>query len=163
MLFCVLTLVCFGCHQTVASDQRTESGNGRVETKRKQIMNERDEAILIIDETRFSRICGAILEMMGYGAETVSDNNNFCPGAIANKHKLVITSYPYCLDIYNDIKKLHIPVIILSDYINNELISLLQDKNNTYCLMKPLDYQEFKCLVSHTMGSYCNAGGYDSV
>src|SRR5208282_4442590 len=114
-------------------------------------MSSCDETILIIDEAGFSRICSAILEMMGYVAETISNGLPYCLDSISKKHKLVITSYPYCLTVYSDIKNMNVPLIILSDHINNELIDMLEDKKNTYCMMKPLDYQKFKCLISQTM------------
>ena len=139
-------------------------GKSKSSIQRKVNMGACDETILIIDEAGFSRICSAILEMMGYAAQIVSDSNMYCIESITNKLKLVITSYPFCLSVYNDIKNMDVPVIILSDQINNELINLLEDKNNTYCMMKPLDYQKFKCLISQTMtGGYDNRGGYNIV
>lgn len=127
-------------------------------------MSAKDETILIIDEAGFSRICSAILEMMGYAAETVPNCKPYCLESITKKHKLVITSYPFCMTVYSDIKNMDVPLIILSDHINNELIDMLEDKKNTYCMMKPLDYQKFKCLISQTMmGRYDNSGGYKIV
>jgi hypothetical protein len=130
----------------------------------KDIMSACDEVILIIDEAGFSRVCSAILEMMGYVAEIVSNDNCFYLSSTSKKHKMVITSYPYCLNMYSVIKNMNIPMIILSDQLNNELIELLEDQNNTYCMVKPLDYQKFKCLISQTMtGHYAYAGGYSIV
>ncbi len=113
--------------------------------------------ILIVDESGFSRICSAILEKEGY-ATIVSCDVQKLDSMLLN-HKefgLVITSYPYGAILLEKLKKLKIPTIVLSDFINRDLMTTLEDfdKSSSHCMIKPLDYNKFKSVVNHTMGRY---------
>ncbi len=126
-----------------------------------------NKKIFIIDEAGFSRICSAILEIIGYGTDTVSHLNdmNDLPTKLNNDNvDLIVTSYPYGAFLFDEIKKRNIPTIILSDNIDGKLISILDDFNNSYCMIKPLDYDKFKVLVKQVISGEVTAqGGYSIV
>lgn len=127
-------------------------------------MNSCNNTILIIDEAGFSRICSALLESEGYEAETVSHCGIHTLNSLRERLRLIITSYPYCLDQLEEIRKISVPIIILSDHISNDLIAMLEGNSDTYCMIKPLDYQKFKSLINQTMAGDSNVnGGYNIV
>ena len=111
--------------------------------------------ILIIDEVGFARICSAILEHEGYGTSAVADVHQFESECEHNDIGLVITSYPYGAGLIEKIKmkKMKIPVIILSDHMSRDLMDALDhfDKTLSHCMIKPLDYHKFRTLVNETM------------
>lgn len=104
--------------------------------------------ILIIDESSFSRICSAILENEGHRTEILEDVESQLHGLDHNEFGLIIISYPFGYFLFDKIKKMNIPTIILTDHINRALISLLYGFNNSYCMVKPLDYQKFRTLIN---------------
>lgn len=121
----------------------------------------KNSRILIIDESRFSRVCSAILEAEGYDAETVSvdgasvENDDF---------GLVIASYPFGSDFFVSIGMMSLPVIVLTDHISRDLLSVLEGLERSYCLMKPLNYERFLALVRKLMsGEFVCPGGYSIV
>jgi DNA-binding NtrC family response regulator len=118
--------------------------------------------ILIVDESGFSRVCSALLEFEGYGAKTVTcveDLDNWL-----DDYGLIITSYPYGSFLFSELGKMEIPVIILSDHINRDLITVLEGFKNSYCMIKPLDYQKFRSLVRQVMcGASEAVRGYNIV
>lgn len=103
--------------------------------------------ILIVDENSFSRICSAILENEGYETKILKDFGNLLPHFNDNEFGLVITSYPFGYFWFENIKKMNLPTIILTDHINRIFINILEGFNNSYCMVKPLDYQKFRSLV----------------
>ncbi len=109
--------------------------------------------ILIIDEAGFSRICSAILENEGFGTNIIPDAHQFDSWVDFSNIGLVITSYPYGASMLEKVKKWKIPIIILSDHLSLELMATLDhfDKSLSHCMLKPLDYQKFRSLVSQTM------------
>jgi DNA-binding NtrC family response regulator len=109
--------------------------------------------ILIVDEAGFSRICSAILEHEGYGTDTVSDVCRMDATVNYADVGLVITSYPYGAVLFDQLRKRKIPTIILSDQLNKDLITTLEDfgKSLSHCLIKPLDYTKFRTLVNQVM------------
>jgi DNA-binding NtrC family response regulator len=109
--------------------------------------------ILIIDEAGFSRICSAILENEGFGTNIIPDVHQFDSRVDFSDIGLIITSYPYGASMLEKLKKWKIPMIILSDQMSLELMATLDrfDKSLSYCMLKPLDYQKFRSLVSETM------------
>jgi hypothetical protein len=55
-----------------------------------------------------------------------------------------------------------VPVIILVDHVGKEIIDLLEDLENSYCMVKPIDYRRFTLLVKNLVhdtvlpyGGYC--------
>ena len=120
--------------------------------------------ILIIDEHRFSRICSAILETVGYGTDMISHTNDLPLKLNNDRVGLVVTSYPYGAFLFDEIKKRNIPTIILSDNIDGKLIDILNEFDNSYCMIKPLDYDKFKHLVKQVIsGDITAQGGYSLV
>lgn len=104
--------------------------------------------ILIIDEHGFSRICSAFLEeVVGYETDIVSDVGEL-PDKLNNGDlKLIVTSYPYSASVLDVIRKRRIPTIILSDNIDGRLAAMLDDFHDSFCMIKPIDYEKFKSLV----------------
>ncbi len=112
--------------------------------------------ILIVDEEGFSRICAAILEKEGYGTSAISDVRLLDTEQLNRDDVgLVITSYPYGVSLFEYLKRTGIPTIILSDHMNRDLLMNLEqfDKSQSYCMIKPLDYNKFRTLVNQTMCS----------
>jgi hypothetical protein len=61
----------------------------------------------------------------------------------------------------SEIKKRKIPSFILSDNIDGRLMSVLDGLHNAYCMIKPIDYEKFRALVTQIMGSHFAAkAGY---
>ncbi|MEW6109834.1 MAG: DNA-binding response regulator [Nitrospirota bacterium] len=108
--------------------------------------------ILIIDEHGFSRVCSAILESEGYDVEVVNNISNRLKTKIRdNDFGLIVISYPYGALLLDEIRKFNISNIVLSDNIDEKLISRLRGFYNSYCMIKPLDYSKFKSLVKQVM------------
>jgi hypothetical protein len=112
--------------------------------------------ILIVDEAGFSRVCSALLVEEGYRAEAVHDIGSVDPGH--SGYSLLITSYPFCLPISGQIKALGLPTVVLADHINRELLGILKETENSYCMIKPLDYGKFKSLVGQIIAAGANPG-----
>jgi DNA-binding NtrC family response regulator len=113
---------------------------------------ERQKRILLIDETGFCRICSAILVAEGFCTHTLSHAGKF--HALldeSNDFGLIVTSYPYGLSLFESMRKRSIPTLILSDHINTELLGVLEGFDNSYCMIKPLDYEKFRDLVRNVM------------
>jgi len=107
--------------------------------------------ILIIDESGFSHICSAILELEGHKTEILKDVKNLLSRLKNKEFALIIISYPFGYFMFEEIKKLDLPIIILTDHINRDFISLLQGFSKTYSMIKPLDYQKFRSLVRNLL------------
>ncbi|MDH5769273.1 MAG: DNA-binding response regulator [Nitrospirota bacterium] len=107
--------------------------------------------ILIFDESGFSHICSAILELEGHKTEILKDVKDMLPKLKNKEFALIITSYPFGYFLFEEIKKLDLPIIILTDHINRDFISLLQDFGNSYSMIKPLDYKKFRSLVKNLL------------
>ncbi len=115
-------------------------------------MKERLGKILLVEETGFLKVCSSILETEGFAVEAVAAaEDNLMSRLRMNDFTLVILSYPYGKFISDEIKKLALPVIVLSDHINEEIICMLERFEKSYCMVKPLDYGKFKHLVKQLM------------
>lgn len=121
--------------------------------------------ILIIDEAGFSRVCSAILEFEGYSAEVVSaDREKQAQDFERGEFGLVITSYPYGVSIFKELKMRKLPTMVLSDHVNEDLVSILDGFEKAYCMIKPIDYQRFTALVKRVMnGELSTQGGFNIV
>ena len=109
------------------------------------------KSILIIDELGFSRICSAILETSGYGTDIITHAHDL-PTKLNNQELgLIVTSYPYGAFLFEEIKRHNIPTIILSDNVDEKLISTLRNFDNSYCMIKPIDYDKFKAIVKRVI------------
>jgi hypothetical protein len=109
--------------------------------------------VLIIDEKVFARVCRAILELEGNGIEvhelsqTNLQTNNF------SRFGLIVTSYPFCIPLLSKLKEFDIPKIILFDNLNEQTIALLKNLKQAFCMIKPIDYSEFRSLVRKIIGN----------
>lgn len=103
--------------------------------------------ILIIEEASFSHICSAILRLEGYHVDVLNYTSNFLSKIDNREYGLIITSYPYMAVMLDKIRAFNIPTIILSNHLNRDLIDILNDFNNTYCMVKPLDYRKFRMII----------------
>jgi DNA-binding response OmpR family regulator len=110
------------------------------------------DKILIIEETGFLRVCSSMLEAEGFRTEAITSvvDDSVCSLEHQDPN-LVITSYPYGTFIFEKLKQLTVPVIVLSDNISEDIINLLQGFRISYCMTKPLDYSKFKMLVRELM------------
>jgi DNA-binding response OmpR family regulator len=119
------------------------------------------DRILIIDEASFSRVCSAILANEGFSAESIPHDETLSASLRLHTYGLVITSYPYGSFLFDEIRRMSLPVIVLTDHISRDLISMLEGFDKSYCMVKPLDYRKFKGLVTQLMnGEYTYQGGY---
>ncbi|MBI4684848.1 MAG: DNA-binding response regulator [Nitrospirae bacterium] len=119
------------------------------------------QGIIIFDEEGFARVCSAMLVAEGYIVETLSTADKLPSALEGGNLELIITSYPYSASVFEDIKRKGIPTIILADNINKELIEILNAFDNSYCMIKPLDYYRFRHLVRQVMvGDLRHEGGY---
>jgi DNA-binding NtrC family response regulator len=117
--------------------------------------------ILLIDETSFSRVCSAILKSEGYGALMLADPQEMASLAIEGEVGLIVTSYPYGFFLFREMSLPRVPTIILSDHIDAPLIDILERFENSYCMIKPLDYRKFKSVVREVMsGNLTHSEGY---
>ncbi|MGB9715672.1 MAG: DNA-binding response regulator [Thermodesulfovibrionales bacterium] len=103
--------------------------------------------VLIIDEGSFSRICSALLQEDGHKTEIMEDIGSFQSVTDDKEFSLLITSYPFCHSLFEKIKKTRLPTIVLTDHLNKTLIDFLEGCKNSYCMVKPLDYQKFRSIV----------------
>lgn len=103
--------------------------------------------ILIIDETSFSRICSALLGLKGYVAEALQDLSQFPQRDSLANFGLVVVSHPYGAGLFEALSDAGLPVLVLSDCINDALLSDLKIVRNSYCMVKPLDYEQFNSFV----------------
>ncbi len=116
-------------------------------------MKRTKKKILIFDEAGFSRICSAILEQDGYETTAVFDGGQLDAALGSDDFGLVITSYPYGELLIEKLKDAKIPSLILSDNMNRDLLMTLDrlGKARAHCMIKPLDYAEFKTMVNQAM------------
>lgn len=127
-------------------------------------MSKETKRILIFDEQRFSRICSAILETVGYGTDMISHTQDLSSKLKNSEPGLIVTSYPYGTPLFDEIKGRNIPTILLSDNVDGDLIDILKNCDNVYCMIKPLDYDKFKALVIKVInGDMTAQGGYSLV
>jgi DNA-binding NtrC family response regulator len=123
-----------------------------------------EDRILLIDEAGFSCVCSAILETEGFMVESISHEKTYPVQLNLQDFALVITSYPLGTSVVEDINNLTSPIIVLTDHISRELIRVLEGFGESYCMIKPLDYQKFKSLVKQLMaGDLSGRGGYSIV
>ena len=123
-----------------------------------------DKRILMIDEQGFYRICSAILEAEGYSTELFTSVNNLPVKLSNNEFGLVVISYPFGAFLLDEIKKWNIATIVFTDNIDGSLINLLNGFENSYCMIKPLDYVQFGSLIREVMsGNSVYRRGYTVV
>lgn len=125
---------------------------------------ERREKIFILDEAGFSRVCLSILSGEGLEAESLAQGGSGISGCIPAGAALIITSYPYGKSILNKLVGVVTPVIVLTDYMGKEIIEVLEQLENSYCMVKPIDYSRFTMLVKELVqNEIYSPGGYSIV
>lgn len=102
--------------------------------------------ILIIDDSVFSLICSSILELEGLKSQ-IYKNGESLLSLNGNKFFMIITSYPFGYSFFEELKEVNLPTIILTDQINKEVMDVLKSLPNSYCMIKPIDYDRFRTLV----------------
>lgn len=115
--------------------------------------------ILIIDETSFSRICSALLGLKGYVAEAIQDLSQFQRLDGLASFGLVVVSHPYGAGLFEALRDADLPVLVLSDCINDALLDDLKIVRNSYCMVKPLDYEQFNAFVGQVLTGVSAFGG----
>jgi DNA-binding response OmpR family regulator len=115
--------------------------------------------ILILDEVGFSKICSAMLSDDGYHTELVFSEEEAIHSISNDDIALIISSYPYALSLLRSEKVQDIPIMILSEEINNELIEMMKGFRYSVCMVKPLDFQRFKYLVHGIVNGYLSLKG----
>lgn len=122
------------------------------------------KSILVVDENGFSRVCAAILEREGFTSVALAGIEDLRARLEEEDFGLVVTSYPYAAPVLQEIRKTGIPVIVLCDQINREIVGVLEGTDNSCCMIKPLDYPRFRALVRQMMaGEQVTYGGYKVV
>lgn len=121
--------------------------------------------ILIIDDAGFSKVCSAILESEGYVTDVVTGEAEDLTGMLyRDEFGLVITSYPYGNVLLKEVQRRKIPTMILATHIDLDLMLMLESFKETYCMIKPLNYQKFTSVVKQVMsGDFNINGGYNIV
>jgi hypothetical protein len=66
---------------------------------------------------------------------------------------MIIASYPFGYFLFKEIKEINLPTIILTDQINREIMNILKSLPNSYCMIKPIDYDRFRNLVKEIANS----------
>lgn len=120
---------------------------------------ESSKKILIVDEAGFSKICSAMLSDKGYQIELAALNKNIFSNMRGNGIALIISSYPYGVSVLKSNEVKDIPIMILADEINNDLIEMMKRFKLSVCMVKPLDYDRFKYLVNGIVNGYLNLTG----
>ena len=106
---------------------------------------------LIYDEAGFSRVCSALLEIGGCDTDVMGELHDLPASLGRSDVGVVITSYPYGAFILDEVRKRNIPAIVLFDRLDERFIDVLREYANSYCMIKPLDYEKFKGLVKQLL------------
>jgi DNA-binding NtrC family response regulator len=120
--------------------------------------SQQNRTVLIYDEAGFSRICSALLEIGGCGTEIMSELHDLPNRLSRSDVGVVVTSYPYGATILDEVRRQGIPVIVLFDTIDARYIDFPNEYRNSYCMIKPLDYGNFKVLVRQLLSGGQVAG-----
>ncbi len=115
--------------------------------------------ILILDEEGFSKICSAMLCEDGYQTELPPSQEEAIRSVSHDGIALIISGYPYGMPLLKSQKIKDIPIIILSNEINNDLIEMMKNYKYSVCMVKPLDFQRFKYLVRGIVNGYLDLSG----
>lgn len=107
--------------------------------------------ILIVDEDRFAKVCNALLQLDGFLSEHIVRLQELTKIETLGNFDLVITSYPYGMEVLNKLKNRNIPVIVLSDCVDTDLLSCLRQINSSFCMIKPIDFGSFSNIIKNIM------------
>jgi len=115
--------------------------------------------ILIVDESGFSKVCSAMLSDEGHQIELATSEQDALRSISDDGVALVISSYPYGISFLKSTQAIDIPVMILSDEVNSDIIEIMKYFKHSVCMVKPLDFQRFKYLVRGIVNGYLNLTG----
>lgn len=107
--------------------------------------------ILIVDEESFGRVCDALLRLSGFRTERLENLEGLATFADFQDCGLLITSYPYGAVLLDQVRDLTVPLLVLSDFVNSELIEKLNEKKNSYFMVKPIDFNNFNNFINSMM------------
>lgn len=107
--------------------------------------------ILIIDDTVFTQVCRAILELEGYEIVAMTRLVERLLSGNGKNYGVIITSYPYCHPLLNELGEVQTPKIILFDYLDRDVITLLRNLKNSFCMVKPINYDTLRSLVKKVL------------
>lgn len=123
------------------------------------------DTIVIVDEAGFARVCTSILAEEGFSSDSLIRGDYALAQREVAEASLLITSFPYGKSVLKKLGGLALPVIVLADHVGMELIDVLEGLENSYCMVKPIDYQRFTVLVKELVRSkdVLFQGGYSIV
>jgi len=105
--------------------------------------------ILIIDEQRAGRIFSALATQSGYQSDWVLAEN--FPQGDLGCYDLIVTSYPYGRNLLKQLAEQGRALLVLADYVCDELIVTLADQIHCFYTVKPLDFSHFGKLVKNIL------------
>ena len=106
--------------------------------------------ILILDNSNFSYICASILNVQGHTSIIVNDPEELQKTIEINEVSLIVVNYPINRRLFETMRNMILPKVLLLAHINREVVELLKNLNNTYCMIKPIDYSKFLELIKMT-------------
>jgi hypothetical protein len=115
-------------------------------------MDMNNKKILVFDEEGFGRICHALLQLDGYPADCLAKMDIEQAGELED-YGMVITSFPYGSRLISRLMHRQTPVLVLSDCLSGELLECLRGIKNSLCMVKPLDYEQFRGKIRSVMSS----------
>lgn len=107
--------------------------------------------ILIIDEKGFGRICSALAVQSGFQSDWAEDFLVSSSAPDLNSYDLVITSYPYAKHYLATVLEKGASLLVLADYVSDELIAKIEGVANCYWAIKPIDFSRFNALVTNIL------------
>lgn len=117
------------------------------------------QKILIIDEDGFSKVCSAMLSKHGYETRLAVSTEDAAKSINSEGIELIISSYPYGLPLLKMKDTSQIPVIVLSDEVNTQLVEVMSGLKQAVCMLKPIDFKRFEYLVQGILNGYLNLSG----
>jgi DNA-binding NtrC family response regulator len=121
-----------------------------------------NKKILIVDEDRFAKVCNALLQLDGYLSDHIVLRQQLQRLETMKNFDLVITSYPYGTEVLNKLKNRDIPVVVLSDGVDSDLLACLKQIKMSFCMIKPIDFAKFSKIIENIMTKKMETGfGYE--
>jgi hypothetical protein len=108
-------------------------------------------SILIVDEQRFGKICSALVDLSGFSTEWASGSEDDFHLRNLDRYDLIVTSYPYGRRILKLLAEKGRALLVLADYVCDELSSTLAERTNCFFTVKPLDFSNFGKLVKNIL------------
>lgn len=115
--------------------------------------------ILIVDEERFCRVCAALLGLLGIESTRIVCLTHFDSDQSLENYELVITSFPYDSSLLERLQVQDIPAMVFSDCLSGELFEKLIKSDNIGCMIKPIDFEKFKEMLSKLLQPVNNFRG----